>query len=112
MYEITKQSVLKAFQEEKSISWGDFSEKEIFFDIGRKVKDQKTSDFTKVVCAKLLISPICCLLGLPPEDPLLFLSLFSVLSGNCKDNLLRLIFFKLRFIEGYKLGLIEVSKVA
>ena len=33
MHEITKQSVLKVFQEEKSISWDDFAEKEIFFDI-------------------------------------------------------------------------------
>ena len=33
MHEITKQSVLQAFQEEKRISWDDFPEKEIFFDI-------------------------------------------------------------------------------
>jgi hypothetical protein len=47
MHEITKQSVLKAFQEEKTLSWDDFTQKEMFFDIDRKVKDQKTSDFTK-----------------------------------------------------------------
>ena len=34
MHEITKQSVLTAFREEKTISWDDFTEKEIIFDIG------------------------------------------------------------------------------
>ena len=33
MQHITKQSVFKAFQEEKTISWNDFTEKEIIFDI-------------------------------------------------------------------------------
>ena len=33
MQKITKQSVLKAFQEEKRIFWDDFTEKEIFFNI-------------------------------------------------------------------------------
>jgi len=33
MHEIPKQSVLKVFQEEKRISWENFAEKEIFFDV-------------------------------------------------------------------------------
>lgn len=33
MHKITKHSILKAFQEEKTLSWDDFTEKEIFFDI-------------------------------------------------------------------------------
>jgi hypothetical protein len=36
MQEITKQSVLKSFQEEKTLSWDDFSETKIFFDIGQE----------------------------------------------------------------------------
>ena len=60
MQKITKQSVLKVFQEEKEIALDDFTDKDMFFDIGPEVKDQKkTSDFTKVVCAKLRLSPIC-----------------------------------------------------
>ena len=33
MHEITEQSVLKAFQEEKTLSWDDLTEKEIFCDM-------------------------------------------------------------------------------
>ena len=39
MQEITKQPVLKVFQEEKRISWDDFAEKEIFFDIKGNDRD-------------------------------------------------------------------------
>src|SRR5215213_2819873 len=60
MQKITKQSVLKVFQEEIEIALDDFTDKDMFFDIGPEVKDQKTSDFTKVVCAQLRLSPICC----------------------------------------------------
>ena len=34
MQEITNQSVLEAFRQEKSTLWDDFSETKIFFDIG------------------------------------------------------------------------------
>ncbi|HEX8607934.1 MAG TPA: hypothetical protein VF679_04775 [Pedobacter sp.] len=49
MQKITKQLVLKVFQEEKEIALDDFTDKYMFFDIGPEVKDQKTSDFTKIV---------------------------------------------------------------
>ena len=39
MHEITEQSVLKVFQEEKRISWDDFAEKQIFFDIKGNNRD-------------------------------------------------------------------------
>jgi hypothetical protein len=41
MHEITKQSVLKAFQEEKTLSWDDFTQKEMFFDIDRESERSK-----------------------------------------------------------------------
>ena len=59
MQEITKQSFLEAFQEEKQIALDNFTDKDKVLVLARKAKGQKTSDFTKVVCAKLRLSPIC-----------------------------------------------------
>ena len=45
MHHITKQSVFKTFQEEKTLSWDDLTEKEIFFDIdsetGRSIQQAR-----------------------------------------------------------------------
>ena len=58
MHEITKQSVLKAFQEEKRISWDDFAEKEIFFDIKGKDRDIQLRNVLADLIHEGLIMPV------------------------------------------------------
>ena len=58
MHEITKQSVLKAFQEEKRISWYDFAEKEMFFDIKGNDRDIQLRNVLADLIKKGLIMPV------------------------------------------------------
>ena len=53
-----KQSVLKVFQEEKRISWGDFSEKEIFFDIKGNDRDIQLRNVLADLIEEGLIMPV------------------------------------------------------
>ena len=58
MHEITKQSVLKVFQEEKRISWYDFAEKEIFFDIKGNDRDIQLRNVLADLIKEGLIMPV------------------------------------------------------
>ena len=58
MHEITKQSVLKVFQEGKTISWNDFSEKEIFFDIKDNDRDIQLRNALADLIKEGLIMPV------------------------------------------------------
>lgn len=58
MQEITKQSVLEAFQEEKTISWDDFTEKEIFFDIKDNERSIQLRDVLVNLIKEGLIMPV------------------------------------------------------
>ena len=58
MQEITRQSDLKAFQEEKRISWDDFAEKEIFFDIKGNDRDKQLRNVLADLIKEGLIMPV------------------------------------------------------
>lgn len=58
MHEMTKQSVLQAFQEEKTISWDDFAEKEIFFDIKGNDRDIQLRNVLADLIKEGLIMPV------------------------------------------------------
>ena len=58
MLEITKQSVLKVFQEEKRISGDDFAEKEIFFDIKGNDRDIQLRNVLADLIKEGLIMPV------------------------------------------------------
>ena len=58
MHEITKQSVLKVFQEEKTLSWDDFAEKEIFFDIKGNDRDIQLRNVLANLIKEGLIMPV------------------------------------------------------
>jgi len=58
MHEITEQSVLKVFQEEKRISWDDFAEKEIFFDIKGNDRDIQLRNVLADLIKEGLIMPV------------------------------------------------------
>ena len=55
---ITKQSVLEAFRQEKSILWDDFSEKEIFFDIKGNDREIKLRNVLADLIKEGLIMPV------------------------------------------------------
>jgi hypothetical protein len=57
MHVMTEQSVLKAFQEEKRISWDDFAEKEIFFDIKGNDRDIQLRNVLADLLKEGLIMP-------------------------------------------------------
>jgi hypothetical protein len=58
MHEIPKQSVLKVFQEEKTLSWDDFAEKEIFFDIKGNDRDIQLRNVLADLIKEGLIMPL------------------------------------------------------
>jgi hypothetical protein len=58
MQEKTKQLDLQAFQEEKRISWDDFAEKEIFFDIKDNDRDIQLRNVLADLIQEGLIMPV------------------------------------------------------
>ena len=58
MHEMTKQPVLEAFRQEKSISWDDFAEKEIFFDIKDNERDIQLRNVLADLIKEGLIMPV------------------------------------------------------
>ena len=58
MDEVTKQSVLKAFRQEKRISWDDFAEKEIFFGIKGNDRDIQLRNVLADLIKEGLIMPV------------------------------------------------------
>ena len=58
MQEIKKQSVIKVFPKEKSISWDDFAEKEIFFDIKGNDRDIQLRNALADLIKEGLIMPV------------------------------------------------------
>ena len=58
MHAMTKQSVFKVFQEEKTISWDDFAEKEIFLDIKGNDRDIQLRNVLADLIKEGLIMPV------------------------------------------------------